>query len=73
VTLLRFGFEEMNLNRVSLHVFEFNERAVACYKKCGFQMEGRLRQNYYGEGRYWDVFVMGILRDEFAALHGATS
>jgi len=71
VTLLRFGFEEMNLNRVSLHVFEFNERAVACYKKCGFQMEGRLRQQYYGEGRYWDVFVMGILRDEFEALHGS--
>ena len=71
VTLLRFCFDEMNLNRVSLHVFEFNERALACYKKCGFQMEGRLRQQYYGEGRYWDVFVMGILRDEFEALHGA--
>ena len=69
VTLLRFGFHEMNLNRVFLHVFEFNERAIACYKKCGFQVEGRLRQNYYGEGRYWDVFVMGILRGEFDALH----
>ncbi len=31
---------------------------------------GRLRQHYYAEGRYWDVFVMAILRDEFEALHG---
>ena len=72
VTLLRFAFEEMNLHRVWLHVFEFNERAQACYRKCGFQEEGRLRQHYYGEGRYWDSIVMGILRDEFDALHGAS-
>ena len=72
VTLLRFGFEQMNLHRVWLHVFEFNERAIACYKKCGFQIEGRLREHRYSEGRYWDVFVMAILRDEFEALHGAT-
>ena len=72
VTLLRFGFHEMNLNRVYLHVFDFNERAISCYKKCGFQMEGRLRQNYFVGGRYCDVFVMGILRSEFDELHGAS-
>jgi RimJ/RimL family protein N-acetyltransferase len=73
VTLLRFGFAEMNLNRVWLHVFEFNARAQACYKKCGFVEEGRLRQHYYGQGRYWDVVVMAILRDEFAARHGVAT
>ena len=55
---------------MTLHVFDFNERAVACYKKCGFQLEGTLRENYYGEGRYSDAIVMGVLRDEFDALHG---
>ena len=69
VTLLRFGFYEMNLNRVWLHVYEFNERARACYKKCGFVEEGRLRQNAYQEGRYIDTITMGILRSEFDALH----
>ena len=71
ITLLRFGFYEMNLNRITLHVFDFNERAYACYLKCGFQDEGRLRQHYYTEGRYWDSIVMGILRSEFDALHAA--
>ncbi|MBI4571236.1 MAG: GNAT family N-acetyltransferase [Chloroflexi bacterium] len=70
VTLLRFGFGEMNLHRVLLHVIEFNERAIACYRKCGFQEEGRLRQHRFSQGRYWDVLVMGVLRDEFDALHG---
>ena len=69
VTLLKFGFHEMNLNRIWLHAFDFNDRAYACYLKCGFQEEGRLRQHYYAEGRYWDSIVMGILRHEFDALH----
>jgi RimJ/RimL family protein N-acetyltransferase len=70
ITLLRFGFHEMNLNRVWLHAYDFNERAIACYKKCGFVVEGTLRQNAYQEGRYIDTITMGILRSEFEALHG---
>ena len=70
VTLLRFAFEEMNLNRVWLTALEFNDRAIACYKKCGFQEEGRLRQELFSGGRYHDLVAMGVLRDEFAALYG---
>ena len=43
-TLLRFAFEEMNLNRVMLHVYAFNERAQTAYRKAGFVEEGRMRQ-----------------------------
>jgi len=70
ITLVRFAFAELNLHRVWLHVFEFNDRAQACYRKSGFTEEGRLRQHYYGQGRYWDVIVMAVLRAEFEALHG---
>lgn len=71
VTLLRFAFGEMNLHRIWLRTLEYNERAQACYRKCGFQEEARLRQDVYRHGRYHDLVVMGILRDEFEALHGA--
>ena len=67
MTLLRFAFEEMNLNRVELGVFEFNERAIACYLKCGFVEEGRRREHYFQEGRYWDIIDMSVLRREFEA------
>jgi RimJ/RimL family protein N-acetyltransferase len=63
-TLVRFGFEEMNLNRIELHVYDFNERAQASYRKCGFVEEGRMRDAHYFEGRYCDVVVMGLLREE---------
>jgi len=70
VTLLRFAFDEMNLHRVTLDVLTDNDRAIASYRKCGFVPEGTLRQAYYQEGRYRDLLTMGVLADEFRALHG---
>ncbi len=64
-TLLRFAFDEMNLHRVALHVFDFNPRAIASYRKCGFVEEGRLRQAMYRAGQHHDVVMMSILREEF--------
>lgn len=70
-TLLRFAFHDMNLHRVGLGVFEFNERAMACYRKCGFLEEGRQREGYYQDGRYWDIVHMSMLRPEYDALHAS--
>ena len=72
MTLLRFAFDQMNLNKVELGVFEFNARAIACYRKCGFVEEGRLRGDRYAEGRYWDTVVMAVLDEEFRALGRAS-
>jgi len=69
VTLLRFAFGEMNLHRVCLMTLEYNERARACYRKCGFREEARLRQHVFRHGRYHDFITMGILRDELDAQH----
>jgi RimJ/RimL family protein N-acetyltransferase len=69
VTLLRFGFDEMNLNRVWLEVNEDNARAIACYRKCGFLEEGRLRQDRYTHGHFRDSLIMGVLASEFEALY----
>lgn len=72
-TLVRFAFEQMNLNKVSLGVFEFNERAQAVYRKCGFVEEGRAREEYYQDSHYWDIVRMGILRREWEALQETAS
>ncbi|HYM16737.1 MAG TPA: GNAT family protein [Dehalococcoidia bacterium] len=66
-TLVRFAFAEMNLNRVELDVFDYNERAIACYRKCGFVEEGRRRQARYARGVYHDTVVMAVLRNQWLA------
>lgn len=68
--MLRFGFTELNLRRISLSVFEYNTRAVRAYEKAGFQQEGRLRQALQRDGRRWDELFMGILREDWLRLHG---
>jgi RimJ/RimL family protein N-acetyltransferase len=67
-TLLRYCFDELNYHKVYLRVYDFNTRGIRCYEKCGFRHEGRLRQHMYRHGGWHDEIVMGVLRDEFAAL-----
>lgn len=60
-----YAFDTLNLNRVWLHVFEYNRRGIRAYEKAGFRREGVLRQDSYREGRYWDTVAMGVLREEW--------
>jgi RimJ/RimL family protein N-acetyltransferase len=67
--ILRYGFMEVNLRRVTLTVFEYNPRAIRSYEKAGFRHEGRLRGTLCRDGRRWDLLFMGILRDEWLELN----
>jgi len=63
--LLRFGFQTIGLNRVSLHVDVTNERAIQLYKRLGFTQEGVCRQAAFAEGNFVDRILFAILADEF--------
>jgi RimJ/RimL family protein N-acetyltransferase len=63
-TMCRFGFQEMNLQRVSLHVYDSNPRGIRAYEKVGFKEEGRLRRGQFVGGDHVDVIVMGLLADD---------
>ena len=65
--LLEYGFETLNLNRMFLRVYENNPRAIRAYEKAGFVHEGRMRQDHYADGRYYDVLLMSVLRSEWDA------
>ncbi len=63
--ILRYAFNELNLHRVSLNVFEYNRRALRSYEKVGFKVEGRARKFLCRDGKRWDLIFMGILREEW--------
>lgn len=63
--ILDFGFNHLNLNNIKLDLLEFNERALKCYKKCGFKEYGRRRKANYFDGKYYDIISMDILKEEF--------
>ena len=61
----------MNLNRLWLTVLADNPRAVRCYEKCGFVREGLLRQESFVDGKYRDVLMMALLREDYDRTRGA--
>ena len=62
--VLRYAFDELNLHRVSLTVFAYNERALRTYRRLGFVEEGRQRERLLRFGRRWDMVFMGIFNGE---------
>ncbi|MFF5173094.1 GNAT family N-acetyltransferase [Micromonospora sp. NPDC000089] len=65
-TACRFGFAEMRLHRIALTVVTENHAAVAVYRKVGFVEEGRLRQSFRREGRWYDQLTMALLEGELS-------
>lgn len=66
--LINYGFQQLNLHRISSTAFAFNERSIKLHKKVGFQEEGRLRQAFFKNGQYHDLILLGILREEWKGL-----
>ena len=68
--MLDFAFRTLNLNRVELYTFDFNERAQKCYQRVGFKQVGRRRKARFIDGKYTDDIIMDILSEEWLVKHG---
>lgn len=58
--LINFIFDDMNINKIRLGTFSFNERAIKSYQKCGFEVEGVLKDEIFKDGKYYDEIIMSI-------------
>lgn len=65
---LDWGFRHANLHSIHLGSVEYNKRAHRCYEKCGFTMDGRRRQCFWHDRKYWDLYYFSILEDEWDEL-----
>ena len=63
--VLDYAFREMGLHRVGLRVLAMNFRAIRCYEKCGFVVEGRERESGLVDGVRVDDVIMGIVRADW--------
>jgi RimJ/RimL family protein N-acetyltransferase len=64
---MNLAFNEFNLYRLQLTVFEYNEKAIALYKKLGFKKEGTYRSFLERDNKRYDMLLYGLLRDEYLA------
>lgn len=62
--VLKFVFTKMNMHRVWLRVSEDNRRAIRCYEKCGFEVEGILREDHFAHDEWHDSLIMSVIDDK---------
>ena len=63
--MLHFAFLELNLHRLTAQVPEYNLAALHLFEKAGFTREVRRREALQRDGQRWDLFLLGLLRDEW--------
>jgi len=62
--LIRYAFEDLNLNRIEIRCSTENVRSAAIPERLGFRKEGLLRQVELRNGRLHDFNVYGLLADD---------
>jgi RimJ/RimL family protein N-acetyltransferase len=66
--IIRYGFEQLNLHRISSSAWSFNERSIRLHLKLGFREEGRRIESVYRNGSFCDEVMFGLLRQEWLKL-----
>ncbi len=60
--ITRYGFEILNLNKISATIVEGNEKSMKCALAAGFVVEGTQVQQLYKNGKYRDLVHVGLVR-----------
>lgn len=60
---LKYAFEELNADKVTLGVFENNTPAIHCYLSCGFKIvKTEITESYKCMGKTWNCIEMELDR-----------
>jgi RimJ/RimL family protein N-acetyltransferase len=62
---LNFAFNDVNLHRITLSVFAYNEPAIRLYERLGFIREGTLREFLRRDGQRFDMHIYSLLAREW--------
>ena len=68
MAIMRYAFEELQLNRLETTWLEENRPSRSMYQKCGWVEEGRQRQKVFKRGKYHDLIFGSILAQEYRML-----
>lgn len=69
--LLDYAFNHLNIHRIWLAITTVNRASRELYHTVGFLIDGILREHLYKSGRYVDVHVLGLLKEEFLSQEAA--
>lgn len=62
--LLAYALDHIGIHRVEAKVFAYNQLSINSLRRNGFRQEGVLREACFTDGKFWDILVFGILKEE---------
>ena len=61
LTAIEYMFKERNIHRIQATILESNKQSLRMHEKCGYKIEGLLRDTVFKNGRWQNQYVMLIL------------
>lgn len=71
--VVRYGFDHLRLERIEALIEPENEPSLRLVEKNGFLREGLLRHYEYGRGKFDDLYMYSILKEDLALWEKAGS
>lgn len=66
MTIMRYAFKELGLNRLDGDMIAYNERSIRFYeRKCGWKIEGIKEDWFYRNGQFYDKVICGITHQQY--------
>lgn len=63
--IMKYAFEELQLNRLYGSILDYNIASQKLYAKCGWKVEGNYRQSVFKNNAFHDEWSVAILREEY--------
>ena len=63
--LIKYGFENLNLNKIWMELYEFDSKKISFFKKLNFKTDGCLRDNCFEDGKFYNSFIISLLKDDY--------
>lgn len=65
MTIMKYAFEELQLNKLYSTILEYNIASLNLYKKCGWTTDGILRESTFKGNKYVNEIAVSILKKEY--------
>jgi RimJ/RimL family protein N-acetyltransferase len=68
ISLINYGFNDLNLNKLWMELYEYDKKKLDLFLNIfNFKIDGKLRCNAFANGKYWDSYIISLLKDELTS------
>ena len=61
--LIDYGFNNLNLHKIWMELYEIDKEKIEFFtKKFDFKIDGKLRDNCFEDGEFWNSFIISLIR-----------